>query len=115
MRIKRGIISHRKHKKLLKSVSGYRMTKHRLIKVAKEAAFHAGQYAFAGRKHKKSDFRKIWINRISQAVRSQGLPYSEFILNLKQAKILIDRKILADLIINDKQTFLSIVDKANNI
>ena len=115
MRIKRGIISHRKHKKLLKSVSGLRMSKHRLIKVAREAALHAGQYAYAGRRKKKTNFRKLWIGRISQAVRNAGMSYSEFIAKLKKTKILLDRKILSDLIISDQQVFNAILDKVKHI
>ena len=111
MRIKRGFASHRKHKKLLKAVKGYRMTKHRLIKVAKEAYLHAGKYAYAGRKNRKGDFRRLWITRISQAVQQQGLRYSDFINNLKKAKILLDRKILANLIVSDPSAFQAVIDK----
>lgn len=115
MRIKRGIISHRKHRKLLRQVKGFRMTKRRLIKVAKEASLHAGQYAFAGRKLKKRDFRKLWIIRISHAVKKFDLNYSCFIKKLKEAKISLDRKILANLIIDDPQAFKAIIDKINKI
>jgi len=111
MRIKRGVISHRKHKKLLESVKGFRMTKHRLVKVAKEAQLHAGAYAYAGRKIKKSDFRKLWITRISAAVKTHGLSYSNFIARLKKANIQIDRKILSNLIQSDPAAFQTIVDK----
>lgn len=115
MRIKRGIVSHRKHKKLLESVKGYRMTKRRLVKVAKEAQLHAGQYAYAGRKIRKSDFRKLWITRISHAAKEGGLSYSSFINKLKKANILLDRKILADLIVNDSQAFQAVLDKVRHI
>lgn len=115
MRIKRGIVSHRKHKKILESVKGYRMTKHRLIKVAKEAQLHAGQYAYAGRRKKKSDFRRLWITRISQSVRSAGLSYSQFISKLKKANIILDRKIIAYLIKNDEYAFKALLDKIKNI
>jgi large subunit ribosomal protein L20 len=111
MRIKRGTVSHRKHKKLLESVKGFRMTKRRLVKVAKEAQLHAGAYAYAGRKIKKSDFRKLWITRISAAVKTHGLPYSNFIARLKKANIVIDRKILSNLIQSDPAAFQTIVDK----
>ena len=112
-RVKRGTISHRKHKKILKKAKGYRMSKHRLIKVAKEALLHAGEYAFAGRKLKKRDFRRLWITRISGAVKKLGLSYSRFINLLKKQNILLDRKILADLIANDPKTFEKIVKEAN--
>ncbi len=115
MRIKRGIVAHRKHKKLLESVKGYRMTRRRLVKVAKEAYLHAGQYAYAGRKIKKSVFRKLWILRISQAVKKAGLSYSSFINKLKKAKILLDRKILSDLVLNDSAAFQAVLDKVKNI
>lgn len=115
MRVKRGIVSHRKHKKLLQSVKGYRMTKRRLVKVAKEAALHAGQYAFAGRKDKKSDFRSLWILRISEASKKEGVKYSQLIAGMKKADISLDRKILADMIRNDAESFRAIVDKVKNI
>ena len=113
MRIKRGIISHKRHKKLLRSVKGYRMTKRRLVKVAKEAQLHAGAYAFAGRRKKKSQFRKLWITRISEYLKNQDLSYSQFINKLKKTNILLDRKILSFLISNDEAAFKSILDKIN--
>ncbi len=115
MRIKRGIISHRKHKKLLRSVKGYRMTKRRLVKVAKEASLHAGQYAYAGRRLRKSDFRRLWITRISEAVKLEGFPYSLFINKLKKANIMLDRKILSELIVNDSEAFKAVIDKVKSI
>lgn len=113
MRIKRGIVSHRKHKKLLEEVKGFRMTKRRLVKVAKEASLHAGQYAIAGRKQKKSNFRRLWILRISQALKQRNLSYSNFIYNLKKTNINLDRKILADLVLNDDKAFSAVLDKIN--
>lgn len=115
MRVKRGIVSHRKHKKLLESVAGYRMTKHRLVKVAKEAQLHAGQYAYDGRKKRKSNFRRLWITRISNALSTKGLSYSSFIAKLKKANIALDRKILANLLQTDPSSFTAIVDKVRNI
>jgi large subunit ribosomal protein L20 len=111
MRVKRGITTHAKHKKIFRANKGYRMTKRRLIKVAKEAYLHAGEYAFAGRKQKKRDFRALWILRISEAVRKQGLSYSVFINKLKGLKIELDRKILANLVTEKPETFQAIVDK----
>lgn len=111
MRVKRGIVSHRKHKKLLLSTKGYRMTKRRLVKVAKEAQLHAGVYAYAGRRLKKSAFRKLWITRISEALKKADLSYSKFIFNLKKANIQLDRKIISNLIIEDPQAFTTLVDK----
>lgn len=115
MRVKRGIVSHRKHKKLLRSVKGFRMTKRKLVKVAKEASLHAGQYAYAGRRIRKSDFRKLWITRISQACKLQGLSYSAFTYKLKKANVMIDRKIMADLVVNDAEAFKALIDKVRSI
>lgn len=110
MRVKRGLVSKRKHNKIFQANKGYRMTKRRLIKVAKEAYLHAGEYAFAGRKQKKRDFRRMWILRISEAVRLQGLKYSEFIDRLKKAHITIDRKILAHLVKDQPKMFEAVVE-----
>lgn len=110
-RIKRGIISRSKHKKLLKEVKGYRGTKSKLIRVAREAYLHAGQYAYHGRKLKKRDFRRSWILRISEAVKKENYSYNKFISALKHLKIDLNRKILSDLILKDPETFLQIVVK----
>src|SRR3989338_8586694 len=115
MRVKRGLVSKRKHNKLLASTKGYRMTKRRLTKVAKEAALHAGQYAYAGRRIRKSDFRRLWITRISGALKVTGISYSTFINKLKKASIKIDRKILSDLVLNDETAFKAVIDKVKNI
>lgn len=114
MRVKRGVVTRRKHNKLLNSVKGYRMTKSRLVRVAKEASLHAGQYAFAGRRKKKSDFRSLWIVRISESLKNRGINYSEFINKMKKAHITLDRKILSNLLITDSSTFNAIVDKVKN-
>lgn len=111
MRVKRGVTTHAKHKKILKANKGYRMTKRRLIKVATEAYLHAGEYAYAGRKLKKRDFRSLWITRISEAVKQQGISYSVFVRKLKDAKIELDRKILANLVTERPETFKAIVEK----
>lgn len=115
MRIKRGVTTHAKHKKLFRATKGYRMTKRRLVSVAKEAYLHAGEYAFAGRKLKKRDFRRLWITRISEAVKLRGLSYSSFIHRLKQADIQLDRKILADLIVEDPEVFETVLDEVKTI
>jgi large subunit ribosomal protein L20 len=111
-RVKRGVTSHAKHKKVLQSTKGFRMTKNRLIRVAKEAALHAGEYAYAGRKLKKRDFRRLWITRLNQAVQQRDLKYNQFINALKKADIQLDRKILSDLAVRDPEVFKIIVDKA---
>jgi len=109
--IKRGTVSRRKHNKLLGLTKGYRGTKSKLVKVAKEAALHAGQYAYNGRKQKKQDFRRLWITRIGEAVKKENLSYSVFIDKLHKANIELDRKILSNLVVEDPKTFKFIVDK----
>jgi len=105
MRVKRGVTTHAKHKKLFEANKGYRMTKRRLVRVAKEAFLHAGEYAFAGRKNKKRDFRRLWITRISRALVIKGMRYSEFIHKTKEKNMIIDRKILSHLIVNKPEAF----------
>ena len=112
MRVKRGVTSHAKHKKLFAANKGYRMTKSRLIKVAKEAALHAGSYAYNGRKEKKQQTRRLWITRINGALAETGINYSRFIKALKDKKIDLDRKVLAEIIQDDPQTFQKIVAEA---
>lgn len=114
-RVKRGVVSRRKHKKLLDLTKGYRGTKSRLVKVAKEASLHAGAYAYHGRKLKKRDFRSLWITRIGEAVKQEGLSYSVFMNRLKKANIELDRKILNDLVVNDINTFKQIIDSVKNV
>ena len=109
MRIKTGTTRHRKHKKILKMAKGYRMSRHKHIKVAKESVLHAGEYAFAGRKLKKRNFRKLWIMRINAALKSFDLSYSKFINLLNKAKIKLNRKVLADLALNNPKVFEKIV------
>lgn len=114
MRVKRGVTSKAKHHKIMRANKGYKMTKRRLIKVAKEAYLHAGEYAFAGRKNKKRDFRRLWITRISQAVKLQGLTYSRFIMGLKKNQIELDRKILSKLVTEKPEVFKSVVERAKS-
>lgn len=111
-RVKRGLVSRRKHNKLHAQTKGYRGTKHRLIKAAKEAYLHAGAYSFHGRKLRKRDFRSLWITRIGEALQQQEMSYSVFMGKLKKANITLDRKILSDLVVNDPETFKSVVDLA---
>lgn len=112
MRVKTGFTRVRAHKKVLARTKGFRMTKNRLIKVAREADLHAGQYAFKGRKLRKRDMRALWITRINAAIRPLGLSYSAFVNNLKKADIQIDRKILADLAVSDPAAFQKIAAEA---
>ena len=110
MRVKTGFARRRAHKKVLAQTKGYRMTKRRLIKVAKEALLHAGAYAYVGRKNKKSNMRQLWITRINGALSEYDLSYSKFIKGLKEKKIEIDRKILAELIQDNPEAFKQIVE-----
>lgn len=110
-RVKRGIISRRKHKKLLLQTKGYRGTKSRLVKVAQEAVLHAGAYAYHGRKRKKRDFRRLWITRIGEAAKQEGLSYSMLMNKFKKANIELDRKILSDLVVNNPDAFKKVVQQ----
>jgi len=111
-RVKRGTVSRRKHKKLLGLTKGFRGTKSKLTKVAHEAALHAGAYAFHGRKLRKRDFRSLWITRIGEATKQEGMSYSVFMNKLKKANITLDRKMLSNLVVNDPETFKRVVDHA---
>src|SRR3989304_3170590 len=102
---KRGMLSRRKHKKLLSLAKGYRQNRSRNVKQAKEAVLHAGAYAFHGRKTKKRTFRALWNVRISEAVKQEGLSYSVLMNKLKKSKIELDRKILSNLVPEDPATF----------
>jgi len=112
MRIKTGPTRKQRHNKILDQAKGYRMSRNRLYKKASEAVLHAGQYAFAGRKNRKRDFRQLWITRINGALSETDLSYSRFIAALKKAKIELDRKILSDLVTTDPKIFQEIVKKA---
>lgn len=111
-RVKRGVISRKKHNKKLSLAKGYRGTRSRLIKTATEAILHAGQYAYHGRKRKKRDLRRLWITRIGQAVKEEGYSYNRFIKALKDKNIELDRKIMANLIVEHNNAFKSIVKEA---
>ncbi len=110
-RVKTGIVRRKSHKRILARTKGFRMTKNRLIKVAIEADLHAGQYAFHGRKLRKRDFRSLWIVRLNAALRGidASLKYSRFMKALKDHKIVLDRKVLADIALRDLHTFKKIV------
>lgn len=108
-RIKRGVTSHRRHKKILKLTRGHRGGRSKNIREAKSSLLHAGQYAFAGRKLRKRDFRRLWITQLNAAVKAEGLNYSKFIHGLQTKNIKLDRKILADLAVNHPEDFKKIV------
>ncbi len=110
-RVKRGLASHAKHKKLLDQAKGYMMTRHRLVRKAKEAVLHAGQYAYVGRKDRKGNFRRDWILHINESLKLQGLKYNQFINKLKLAHIDLDRKVLSQLATEQPQVFQSLLEK----
>lgn len=110
-RVKRGLASHAKHKKLLEAAKGYRMTRHRLVRKATEAVLHAGQYAYVGRKNRKRVARRDWILHINEAVKAQGLTYSVFMHKLKKANIVLDRKVLSQMATEQKDAFKELVEK----
>lgn len=110
-RVKRGVTSHRRHKKVLKLTKGHRGGRSKLIREAKSSLLHAGEYAFAGRKLRKRDMRRLWITQLGIAVRNEDLSYSKFMHTLKEKKINLDRKILADLAVNHPEDFKKIVSE----
>ncbi len=112
--VKRGIVSRRKHRKLLGLAKGYRQNRSRNVRQAREAVLHAGSYAFQGRKAKKRTFRALWNIRIGEAAKLNGLSYSIFMHKLKKSKVELDRKILSEIAVNDPLTFKSIVDSVKN-
>lgn len=111
-RVKRGVIARRRHKKILGQAKGYFGARSRVLRVAKQATTKAQQYAYIGRKQKKRQFRSLWIVRINAAARQFDLSYSRLIAGLAKAGIAVDRKVLADLAVNDIKAFGAIADKA---
>jgi len=111
VRVKGGVHTRRKHKKVLEAAKGFWMTRHKQFKKAQEAVLHAGEYAFTGRKLKKRDFRSLWIIRLNAAVREAGLSYSKFINLLKKKNVGLDRKILSQIAVEYPKTFTAIVGK----
>ena len=111
-RVKRGVTAHARHKKVLKKAKGYYGARSRVYRVAKQAVIKAGQYAYRDRRQKKRQFRALWIVRINAAAHEHGLSYSRFINGLKKAAIEIDRKVLADLAVQDKTAFAALAEKS---
>lgn len=110
-RVKRGVTAHARHKKVIDQAKGYRGRRGNVFRVAKQAVMRAGQYAYRDRRNRKRVFRQLWIARINAAVREHGLTYSRFIAGLDMASIELDRKVLAELAVNDKPGFQAIVEK----
>ena len=104
-RVKRGVTARARHKKVLKQAKGYYGARSRIYRVAKQAVIKAGQYAYRDRRQRKRQFRALWIVRINAAAREFGLSYSRFMNGLKKASVVIDRKVLADLAVRDKEAF----------
>jgi len=113
-RVKRGVIARARHKKVLAKAKGYYGMRSRVFRVANQAVIKAGQYAYRDRRQKKRQFRALWIARINAAARECGLSYSRLINGLKKAGIEIDRKVLSDIAIFDKNGFAVLAEKAKS-
>ena len=113
-RVKTARITRKKHKKVLKRAKGYYGAKSYRFRNAKQAVMKSGMYAYVGRKDKKSNFRKLWIARINAAARVNGLTYSKLIAGLKKANVVVNRKMIAELAVNDAKAFAQIVEMAKN-
>jgi len=113
-RVKRGVTSHARHKKVLKQVKGQYGRRKNTIRAAKQAMEKAMQYAYRDRRAKKRDFRSLWIQRINAGVRAEGLTYSKFINGLNKAGIKLDRKVLAEIAYDNPEAFKTIVKKAQS-
>ena len=108
-RVKGGIVTRRRHKKVLKQTKGHRGTKHSLYRRAHESLLHALSYSYRHRRERKGDFRRLWIIRINAAARQEGLSYSRFMDGLNKAGVIIDRKMLADMAVTDPSAFSQLV------
>jgi len=111
-RVKRGVTTRAKHKRVLEQAKGYYGRRKNTIRIARQAVEKAGQYAYRDRKVKKRNFRSLWIQRINAAVREEGLTYGRFMHGLKLAEIELDRKVLADLAMNEGEVFKGIIADA---
>lgn len=108
-RVKRSVNAHKKRREVLEAASGYRGQRSRLYRKAKEQLLHSATYAYRDRRARKGDFRALWIQRINAAARAEGMTYNRFISGLKTAGVEVDRKILAELAVNDSGTFAALV------
>ncbi len=113
-RVKRGVHAKKKRRAVLEKASGYYGHRSRTFRSANEAVMHAGNYAYRDRRARKGEMRKLWIQRINAACRNHDMSYSRFIAGLKAAEIEVDRKILADLAVNDDVAFGALVEQARN-
>ncbi len=113
-RVKRGVTARARHKKVIAQAKGYQGRRKNVFRVAKQAVIRAGATAYRDRRQRKRQFRRLWIARINAAAREQGLSYSRFIAGLKKAAIDVDRKVLADLAVNEKATFQVLAEEAKS-
>ncbi len=111
-RVKGGIMSHKRRKKVLKLTKGYYGARHRLFRTAKQAVMKSGRYAFIGRKQKKRDFRRLWITRISAGCKMNGMNYSTFMNGLKKSGVSLNRKMLSEMAIHDAEGFAALCAQA---
>ncbi len=111
-RVKRGVTTHARHKKVIKQAKGYRGRRKNVYRVAKQAVDRAQEYATRDRRRRKRDFRALWIQRINAASRQHGVPYGRFMNGLKRAGIEVDRKVLADLAVHEPEAFKQLVGQA---
>lgn len=114
MRVKRGVTAHRRHKKYLDLAKGFRGARHKLYRTAREAVERSWANSFAGRKQRKRDMRELWIMRVNAGARENGMSYSKFMFGLKQAGVILNRKVLANLAIDKKKDFAAIVELAKS-
>ncbi|QCI24228.1 50S ribosomal protein L20 [Buchnera aphidicola (Muscaphis stroyani)] len=110
-RVKRGVMAHARHKKILKQAKGYYGARSRVYRVACQAVIKAGQYAYRDRRQRKRQFRRLWITRINAVVRQSRMSYSNFIFGLKKLSININRKVLSDIAVHDEFAFSSLIQK----
>lgn len=111
-RVKRGITTHKRHQRVLALTKGHRATSHSLYKRARESMFHALSYAYAHRRERKGDMRRLWVLRINAGARAGGLTYGQFIYGLKRSGVGINRKVLADMAVREPQAFANLVAMA---
>src|SRR5687768_7004259 len=111
-RVKRAVNAHKKRRDVLEQASGYRGQRSRLYRKAKEQVLHSATYSYRDRKKRKGDFRQLWITRINAAARQNGITYNRFVQGLKLAGVELDRKVLAELAVNEPATFAALVETA---
>jgi len=113
-RIKGALMTRKRRKKTIKLAKGYFGAKSKLFKMAKQAVMKSGQYAYIGRKHRKRDFRRLWITRISAAAKMNGMNYSTFMNGMKKAEVALNRKMLAEIAVSDAAAFTALAEKAKS-